>query len=87
MESAKENLRIQREAVEVIMERDERLKQGEYAWVVPSDARMLPVYLSGSLRYARPEPRPIVSTRQRRPYSRVTQTLVPLSLRTSHLDR
>ncbi|MBT5051307.1 MAG: hypothetical protein HOM58_22620 [Rhodospirillaceae bacterium] len=69
------------------MERDDKQKPGEIAWVVTSDARMLPVYLSGSLRYAVPCPRPIVSTRQRRPFSRNTQSLVPLSLRTAHRDR
>lgn len=69
------------------MERDERMKHGEYAWVVPADARMLPVYLSGSLRFARPLPRPIVSSRQRRPFTPARQSLVPLSVRMVHRDR
>lgn len=69
------------------MERDEKLKPGENAWVVTSGARFLPVYLAGSLRYAVPCPRPIVSTRQRRPFTRTTQSLMPLSLRPTHRDR
>ena len=61
-------------------------RQGDGSWIVTSEARMLPVSLRRSVTYGTPVPRPITSTRQRRPYSPTTMSLIPLSHRPMFYD-